>query len=163
MPSNSSHNGLVPKATNTNRGEHPDLDANGNWRADPWDRRFAEDRVFSGAFMDQVAREQRALPENIQWQVSGVPFAPGGTPSEGVQAYNDYVKTCLHQNALMLRGEWQELSPELQDAYAAQGWSVHDPFNREGRLNLRATEQWSDPFTYAEYNAAVARAKEERR
>jgi hypothetical protein len=146
-----------PRASMSRRGEHPDIDPEtGADRPDPWDQ-FASDPVFAGQFMDQVTREQRALPEHIQWEVGGQAFGVGRGHGEGVREYNDFVKARLHENLLMLRGEWNAQSPERQDELMAEGWRVHDPFNREGRVPLHTVEQWSDPSTIMEYNQAVAR------
>lgn len=150
------------KATISERGTHPDLAEDGSARADPWDRQFAEDEVYRGTFMDAVTAEQSALPTHVQRLIQGQTYGAGRPVSEGLKEYSDSVKALLYGEQLMLRGEWNRLSPERQDELAAEGWRVHDPFNREGRIDLKLAEQWSDSTTVSEYNAAVARANRAR-
>jgi hypothetical protein len=74
------------------RNQHPDLDENGNLRADAFvpsrERDFDRDMrdpTAAAHFMAQVAREQSELPQSVQRLVQGRHY--GGSPAEGYQEY----------------------------------------------------------------------------
>jgi hypothetical protein len=95
MPGSSNHNGLVPRASNTRRGEHPDIDpASGDvkWEASlPPDRReFLElwnDPVRKAMFMDGVAQRQSREHPDTQEAVAGRYYDGNGDPLTAYQQY----------------------------------------------------------------------------
>jgi hypothetical protein len=90
----SSHHGLSPRASNTNRGAHPDLDEFGNvrWEAFlPPDRRaFMElrrDPVRWQAFYAGLTERQRREHPDVQAWVAGETYAPHGDTLDGLREY----------------------------------------------------------------------------
>jgi hypothetical protein len=91
----SNHHGLVPRASNTNRGQHPDIDpASG----EPlWDThlpvaqrdfaRLRRDPQRWQAFYDGVAQQQMREHPDVQEAVAGRYYDGNGDP---LQAYQDY-------------------------------------------------------------------------
>ncbi|HEY1293650.1 MAG TPA: hypothetical protein VGJ60_11250 [Chloroflexota bacterium] len=81
------------RAVNTGRGRHPDLDENGDFKADadlPLDRRefyrMWQDDAQRAAFMGEVARRQAQLPQEVQQTVAGQQYGYGD-PYDGYGEY----------------------------------------------------------------------------
>jgi hypothetical protein len=93
----SSHHGLTPRASNTNRGSHPDIDpASGQvrWEAirwpDPEERDFnirMRDPGFAQNYLQRVAARQSMEPSFVQSQVAGQEFGAGQGAYRGVVEY----------------------------------------------------------------------------
>jgi hypothetical protein len=84
-----------PRARETSRGRHPDLDDNGELRDDldlPANQRdfyrMWRDEPQREAFMARLARQQAQLPPDVQHQVAGQQYSvDGGDPYQGYLLY----------------------------------------------------------------------------
>lgn len=82
------------KATDSGRGQHPDLTPDGELRADIYQpteqrdfNRTAADPSRWQAFMNDVARAQSELDPWVQQQLSGRAFGTADDPFDGYQQY----------------------------------------------------------------------------
>jgi len=119
---------------------------------------YATDAGFREQYQAKVADAQRQLPEWLQREVQGLAFQ--GTPGQGVDQYNSYIRRRLADDKTMLRSEWNRLPLAEREAREQDGWRTLDVGNTEQRIDLRAVEHgFTDPYTAMEYGQLVKHAQ----
>jgi len=145
---------LNPKATDTGRGRHPDLDEHGDVLpdafVDPAERDFArlgQDEARWSNFMERVAANQSLEPIEVQHQVQGQVYAPDGSLLQGYREYQQDLRNLRQWHA---QGAGKSVFVDDADVRAMSTEEFDACFDANGR-----------PLPHVYYHANRARRVDE--